>query len=48
MEKYRDNRDVVLELVQVVIGVIGDDCPVFPTGGAITSKFLESLQVNNS
>jgi hypothetical protein len=42
---YRDNRDVVLEILQAAVRVVGDVGGLVPVGGAIICQILKSIQV---
>jgi hypothetical protein len=44
-KKYRDNREVGLEILQAAVDVVGDAGGFLPVGGAIISKVLQSIQV---
>jgi hypothetical protein len=45
-QRYRDNRDLVLEILQTTVSIISDVNNLLPVGvGAITSKLLDNVQV---
>jgi hypothetical protein len=46
-KKYQDNRELVLEILQTAVAVVGSVDGLLPVGGAIISKVLQSIQVKS-
>jgi hypothetical protein len=47
-KKYREYRDVCLEILKTVVGLIGSIGGALPAGGAFVSQFLQNIQVITS